>query len=477
MKPRSQNDTMEATRVPCFDSAAQVGRPCRFRLGESMNSLGRPTSSCLYRVLLFAFYLWFSVGNAQEMFLNSYWLNNVGTTNGRSTNVAASIWSGGNESSGATNDTPYSQNGIYLIESAIGQITAQYAAYPNADTNLATAATTARTLGNAYRETNVAFNAEIVPINAWHVIFPGGFNPTLGFGTPYATNVSDSTYIAADIAQAEYYLRARLRVNPGDADAAQQLVLLVEDQMFPLEWSGTMAICYSAYARAQFPVLMQNGINQETINVEEARGYYQSACNVFSQFLANPPDAVLAEGGNPLLSSAVTNQVGQIVEDYLRILSEYAQASLSDLQLKDLARFYDPSKTNSPPVSQPLLNDIDSTVSEIQLRLLLAGPFQNIPQYSPAPLVRLKALYIHCVDCINPRFLDASRSTMATSIPQASRRFCQHRPIREPLLPTLLNLASFYLMAAATAQSTATNDIYALLQRQYDWNEAQQTLQ
>jgi hypothetical protein len=67
-------------------------------------------------------------------------------------------------------------------------------------------------------------------------------------------------------------------------------------------------------------------------------------------------------------------------------VAEYAQASLSDFQIRNLAQFYDPSQQSQsiplPQVTQNLLNDIDSTQNEVQLRLLLATPFQPLPAYT-----------------------------------------------------------------------------------------------
>ncbi len=313
----------------------------------------------------------------QEIFLRSDWLIDVASP-------ATSIWSGGNESSGSTNDSPHSANGISLAHSVIGTITAQSAGYPNAANDLAALGNASRLAGNAYKYTNYGFGPVPIPAVAWIIVFPGGFNPAapLGSSPIYAANVP-STYISGDIAQTDYYLRARLEVNPGDTDAAQQLVLLVDDQIAPLEWSGTEAIAYSAYARAVPGPVVENGTNVETSAVEEARGYFLGACTVFAQFLANPYNATLVEGQNPLLSAAVTNQVAQVLDDYLRNLSAYAQASLTDFQLRSLASFYDPANPGSPP-SQALLNDIDNTGSQIQMLLLLASPFRNPTVYTAA---------------------------------------------------------------------------------------------
>jgi hypothetical protein len=182
---------------------------------------------------------------------------------------------------------------------AIGQIAPQSAGYPNASNDLAGLGYSARIAGNGYRYTSVGPNPLGVPAVAWNIVFPGGFDPANG--SNYLSNAS-STYIATDIAQEDYDLRARLEVNPGDTDAPTNLVITVYDQMLPLEWSGTMAMASSAYARLLG--LTQNGTNVETLVVEEARHYFLGACNVLPQFLANPFNAVLVEGQNPLLSDA-----------------------------------------------------------------------------------------------------------------------------------------------------------------------------
>jgi hypothetical protein len=306
---------------------------------------------------------------AQEIFLKSDWHIDVDTS-------AASIWAGGNESSGTTNDAPHSPNGICLAESAIGQMTAQSAGYPGAETNIDNAGGSAVLAANSYLYTD----GQATPAVAWNIIFPGGFNPATG--QMYPAN-STNNYFTGDIAQADYEFRASLGVNPADTNAAQQLVLLVHDQMIPLEWAGTEAMAYSTYARLLYGQSQDGSTNAETIAIGEARGYYQSACDVLNTFLANPFNAALVESQNPYVSDALTNQVGnqpspvaQILEDYLRNLSEYADASLTYFQLLSMANFYDPTASGSTP-SQTLLSNIDSTVGEIQLRLALASSLLN----------------------------------------------------------------------------------------------------
>jgi hypothetical protein len=416
-------------------------------------------------------------GRAQEVFLRSDWVINVASP-------AASIWAGGNESSGTTNDAP-NANGICLAESAIGQITAQFAGYPSAASDLATAGNASRAAGNAYRYTQVAGNLESTPAVAWNVVFPGGFNPATG--SNYDASAS-STYITGDIAHADYYLRALLQVNPADADAAQKLVLLTEDQMLPLEWSGTEAMVYSTYARLNG--FTQNGTNAETLDVAQARSYFQGACQVFSQFLANPFNAALVEGQNPLVSAAVTNQVAQILDDYLRDLYAYAEASLADFQLRQRATFYDPAVPGSLP-SQSLLNDIDATVSEIQMRLLLASPFQNLPLYTTSAAGQItSALHdlrrLHQSVVLGRVTFNTDASVNPTGDP--SLNYGEFTTSFVPFLNGLanpgnstfdvaLNLAETFYNYAADQESAANTQIKAILQSQYDWKSQQSNLQ
>jgi len=218
---------------------------------------------------------------------------------------------------------------------------------------------------------------------AWAIVFPGGFAPTNG--QVYASDPGfPVTYDTNALNQVEYDLRAWLRINPLDVDAATNLVMLIEDRMLPLEWSGITALTYAEKERLK-------NAPDETNAVELARGYFRSACDVLAQFLSNPPDAALVEGQNPLLSSGVATNVAQVLEDYLRNLSEYAQASLTSFQLRNLLQFYDPSQPQQsqgvlPQPAQALLNAIDSTTSDIQLRLLLASPFQALPAYTASNL-------------------------------------------------------------------------------------------
>jgi hypothetical protein len=391
-----------------------------------------------------------------------------------------------NQSSATSNGSPNSSNGIFLVESAIGQIAPQTAGYPGAAADLAAAENAVRSAGSAYRYTNYGFGLVTIPAVAWNVIFPGGFNPANG--SNYLAGAA-STYIAGDIAQADYDLRARLRVNPADSDAAQQLVLLVEDQMLPLEWSGTEAMAYSTYARLLG--LTQNGTNVETLDVEQARNYFLGACNIFPQFLANPYNAMLVEGQNSLVSTAVTNQLAQILDDYLRNLAEYADASLTDFQLRSTANFYDPTAQNSQ-LSQPLLNDIDSTASQIQMMLLLASPFQtNLPIYTVSSAGQIKGILhdmrrLHQSIVLGRITFSAGASGDPTGDP--SLNYGEFTTSFVPFFNGLanpgnssfdvaLNLAETFTTYAASQESGASNNVAAVLQRQYDWAFDQQNLQ
>lgn len=376
-------------------------------------------------------------------------------------------------------------NSICLAESAIGQIAAQSVGYPGAANDLAAAASKNILAGTAYQYTQVAGVPTPSPAIAWNIVFPGGFNPATG--SNYDANAT-ANYIANDIAQADYDLRARLQVNPADASAAQQLVLLVDDQMLPLEWCGTEALVYSTYARLNG--FTQNGTNVETLDVEQARGYFQSACNVFQQFLANPVNADLVEGQNPLVSAAITNQVSQILDDYLRDLYAYAEASLTDFQLRQLANFYDPSVAGSAP-SQSLLNDIDSTVSEIQMRLLLASPFANLPIYTTSAAKRISSILhdlrrFHQSVVLGRVTFNTGASGDPTGDP--SLDYGEFTTSFVPFFNGLdnpgnstfdvaLNLAQTFTTYAASQESDATTDIKAILQSQYDWASQQNSLQ
>jgi hypothetical protein len=287
---------------------------------------------------------------------------------------------------------PVTANSIYLAESAIGQMTPQSLGSPQASNVLATLAYNAFVTGESYRFTIGPGGILITnPASTWTIVFPGGFNTTNGSIYPSG---SVGNFDTNQLSQMDYYLRALLRINPLDTNAAQRLVLLQEDRMLPLEWSGVEALAYADKARLLG--LTVNGTNEETLAIEDARGFFQSACNVLPTFLANPSDAALAEGQNPLLSPAVTNQVAQVLDDYLRNLAEYAQASLSDFQIRCLTQFYDPTQQPQgaplPQATQALLNDIDHTQIEIQMRLLLACPFQPLPAYTASLAGQLQNL-------------------------------------------------------------------------------------
>ncbi len=426
-------------------------------------------------LLLFASCVLSSSARAQEIFLKSDWLIDVDTP-------AASIWAGGNESSGTTNDAPHSSDGICLAESAIGQLTAQSAGYPGAETNLDNSGEAAVLAGNGYQYTS----GQITPAVAWNIIFPGGFNPATG--QIYPANSTSNTYIAADIAQADYEFRACLGVNPADTNAAQELVLLVEDQILPLEWSGTEAMAYSTYARLLG--MEQDGTNVETIVTGEARVYFQSACDVFDAFLANPYNADLVEGQNPYVSSSVSNQVAEILDDYLRNLSEYAQASLVYFQLQSMANFYDPTVPGNT-VSQTLLSNIDGAVSEIQMRLVLATPFQNLPVYTIGVIGQIKSTLhdlrrLHQSIVLGRITFNAGASGDPTGDP--SLNYGEFTTAFVPFFTGLdnpgnssfdvaLGQAELFVPYAQAQESAHSNDVVAVLQRQYEWASDQNDLQ
>jgi hypothetical protein len=443
----------------------------------------RSTAGCF--TLLAAFCLFMAQGVlAQEIFLRSYWLGAIpGPPPGMSN---ASIWAGGNESSGTVSGSPHSANGICLAESAIGQITAQTDGYPNASNDLAVLGDSVRTSANVYRYTNFGNGLVAVRAVAWNVVFPGGFARASAVSGPsgpftYPANAA-STYISNDIAEADYVLRARLEVNPADQDAAQQLVLLVDDQILPLEWAGSQAMCYSTFARVQLGPWMVNGTNTETVAVEYARSYFSNACNVFVQFLANPFNADLIEGQNPLVSAAVTNQTAQIVEDFLRNLLEYGQASLTDFQLRSAANFYDPTVTGSAP-SQPLLNDIDNTVNQIQMLLLLASPFQSdLPVYTASTVGQIRSL-LHDLRRLHQSIIlgRITFSTGASVNPSGdpSLNYGEFTTAFVPFFATqtgqnssfyvAFNLAQLFTSYAISQESAASNDVWQVLNLQYQW--------
>ena len=431
-------------------------------------------------IALFALCLSLRSTPAQEVFLKSDWLINVGSP-------AASIWAGGNESSGTTNDSPYSANGICLAESAIGQITAQIAGYPNADNDLATSAASALLAADSYQYTD----GQLTPAIAWNVVFPGGFDPSTG--QTYPADSATNNYVAGDIALADYDLRASLAVNPGDTNAAQQLVLLVEAQMLPLEWAGSAAMAYSTYARLSG--MTTNNTNVETIVVGEARGYFQGACGAFSTFLANPFNAALVEGQIPNMSDAVTNPpaggispVARIVEDYMRNLSEYAEASLTYFQLLSMANFYDPTLQGSSP-SPTLLSDIDSTVSEIQMRLALATPFQSLPVYTTSAAGQIKG-YLHDLRRLHQSIVlgRITFNTGASGTSDPSLNYGEYTTAFVPIFSGLANpgnssfdvaiaLAQTFTEYATNQEITAFSDVVKVLQLQYTWASDQQNLQ
>lgn len=417
---------------------------------------------------------------ASQVFLESFWLNTIPSS-------SCSIWVSGNESApapGSTNDAPHSSNGFYLLESAVGQITAQTCAYPGAITDLAANADSARTNASPYRYTSGVFGTVSNPVVVLNLVFPGGFNPSTG--QVYGPGVV-STYTSSLLDQAEYALRALLRIDPANTNAAQELVLLVEDRSFPFEFTGSETVTYAAKAR----LLGQNAALKQMPAMGLAASYFQQACDTFSAFLNNPYDAALVEGNNILLSSAVSNQVNQVLDDYIRNLANYAQAKFVYFYLTNLSNFRDPSQGQLP--SQALLQQIDEAVTDIQLRLLLTSPFQQLPVYTFSELGRVRSYLRELVrlhDSIVQGRISfiATTATADTTLEQYGEYNSWYVPFFSGLPPTAtannnfltaLNLAKHFTSDSGGAkdlESTEMAQINQVLQGQYSYATDQENL-
>lgn len=384
---------------------------------------------------------------------------------------------------------------MFLAQSAIGQMTAQSLGYPQAAHDLAAAAASAGNRAQGYRYVTDMFG-EVVSINPaanWTIVFPGGFDPASG--TILTNPPNDSiNYDTNLINEAEYILRARLRVNPFDADAAQQLVLLQEDRMLPLEWSGTEAIGFATTARFMgLPPV--NGVSAEILALQRASGYYRAACDVLSRFLGNPFDASLAEGENAFLAGSVTNEVAQLVDDYLRSLAEYAGARLREFQIRSLAQFYDPSQQQTsrlPQSTAALLSDIDNACAEIQLRLLLTSPFQSLPSYTGNAAGEVRSLMFQLGRLHESVLLGritfvagASGDTHDPSlfygeytssfIPFFNDQLTQHGNISS--YDVAYGLAQTFAQYASGLEAAASNAVQSRVQQAYDYQSSQADLQ
>lgn len=429
---------------------------------------------------------------AQEVFLESRWSNTV-------TNSSAAFWAGGNESSvgpGTVNDAPRSTNEIYLIESAIGQMTSQNLGYPQASAGLAQTASSVKNSAETYRFVTDGSGGIVStnPASVWNIVFPGGFNPADGtiYSNPALASINFDTNL---LNQADYALRARLRVNPFDVDAAQQLVLLQEDRMLPLEWCGTEAVGYATKARL-IGLPANGGMTAELFALGSARGYYRSACEVLSEFLRNPPDAQLVEGLNAYVSDSVSNQVTEVLDVYLRCLSEYARVSLTEFQIRSLAQFYDPSEQQAgslPSATQMLLASIDHVYAEIQLRLLLTSPFANLQFYTANGAGEVQSLLLQLgrlhESVLTGRitFIAGAGGDSKTDpsllygeytssfIPFFNDQLTQRGTVSS--FNVALGLAQNFASYAAGLEISASNAVQASVQQAYDYKASQTELQ
>lgn len=433
--------------------------------------------------------------SGQEFLLQSDWRNTIpGPPPG---NTAVSLWSGGNESAvsnGAPSGAPQNANGVHLVSSAIGQITDRVLGSPDGSNSLVAAAGQDLLNGENYQFTlGLGGTVQTNPAVTWTIIFPGGFDLTNG--TVYSQNVAGN-FDVNDLNSADAALRALLVMNPMDVNAAQQLVLLQEDRMSPLEWSGISALAYADKARL-LGLPGPGGTNtEEDYCVELARGYFKQACDVFSQFLSNPSDATLAEGLDPSVGSAVSQQVAQIVDDYLRNLEEYEQASLSDFQIRSLSPFYDPSQqpgsTNLPAATVALLADIDSTQEQIQMRLLQTSPFTSLPAYTSSLAGQIRTM-LRQLSQMHNSIVNGNITFIAGASGESTNALLFYSSFSSSFFPIFstqltgdgnastfslaLGLASNFTQYASVQEQAASNVIANVTQLAYDYTSNQAALQ
>jgi hypothetical protein len=384
--------------------------------------------------------------------------------------------------SGSVYSPPVSTNDLKLADTAIGQTTAQTFAYPGAEEDQMANAVNLRIAGSRYRYDE--FNRPIPAVD-WPLRFSGGIDPATG--VIYDSTATNVTYFPVKLDQAEHALRCVLRMEPFNTNAARQLVLLAEDRMRPLEFCGTEAIAYAAKARILG--LTQNGTNLETLAIAQARSYFRSACDVLPQFLANPTDAALVENQNPLLSPFVTNEVAQVLDAYLRNLAQYARVSLSDFQIRNLEDFRDPAQRAASP--RALLNEIDNVKNEIQLRLLLASPFQALPAYTLSAVGEVQSLLrdlgrLHeSIVLGRITFVAAAGGNAATN---STLCYGEYTTSFVPIFPgiqtsgnssfdTALSLANDMVQYATGLEATAKDSVNQVIQRNYDYRDEENKLQ
>jgi len=406
-----------------------------------------------------------------SIFVEPAWENSTAS-------ASVAIWSGGNVSSippQTTNDVPPSANGIVLMESAIGQITSPLG-YPQAVEDLRSAANTARVAAQPYRFTQGPSGVQTNGAVTWSLVFPGGFDPLAG--QVYPAGVANPTFFPAQLDSAEYAARALLRINPLDQSGARLLLALIYDRMLPQQFCGSLAVTYADKAR----LIGQNAVLQELPALSLATGYFRSTCDLFGTLMSNPLDATLVEGLSPI-SGAVTNELNQLVDGFLRGLDLYGQTTFNTLELRNFADFRDPVQGDPMPLS--LLSDIDNAAVDISLRLLLVSPFANLPVYtfSKATQVesRVRDLQRLHASILRGRVAFIAGAATDSSDNSPDRRYSELTTDYVPIFPPepsapgnssfdrALQLARTFQQHAAGLEASEMQAIDQVLQRNYDY--------
>lgn len=370
-----------------------------------------------------------------EVFLDTYFDNLVGSTNG------ISFWAGGNHGvpggvgSAAAPSGTYSigsiETTVFLVDSAIGQITAGALGYPGAGVNLRAAGLSDVLNGSPYKYLIV--NGEPVGLkkSVWDIRFPGSINAIDG-----TTNTASSTnlnYNEALILQGDQAFRAALRVNPSDAAAASGMIKVLQDRMVPLISAGNTARARSTCSR----LTSGNADDGELPMLLNATNFFRKATRVFIESSGNPIDAPILDGTDPFIGPAVASDAAAVVNLFSEALSDFGSALSDALRLKNQIAFLDPAQGQSP--SAELLGQIDQGIDEVQSGLLLATYYKSLPDYNVRLLAgarnALSDLRHLRQNILVGQVTFASGATGSSSVTSPNLRYAEYTTDYVPIFP------------------------------------------
>lgn len=336
------------------------------------------------------------------VFIEADWENPVRLAD---TNSGFAIWAGGNlgepsfssfvpAPSAVITDTNNVMRRVYLVESAIGQMTSGTLAYADATTDLISRGQSYLASGSRYATFDSLTGQLQRPAGAWDIVFPG----TIDLYTGQPPTNKTQNYFETDIRTAERAFRAALRIDPFNTNAAQGILQSLYLRTVPLTFAGNNAFVYATRAR----LVSQNPFLGETGALTNALGFFQQAQQVLITAATNPADAQLLESLDPyLVASDLAHHDLLLVDSFARAVALEGETALRLARLNYLNGYNDPTGP-SFDVS-PVLRFIDLEARSMRAAVLFGSLFSYLDgftqtdfgkaEYSIETLVGLRAPY------------------------------------------------------------------------------------